>query len=137
LLDFKFSLPSKARSEVHQLRKDLQLAVKALQMELGEDMPVSRVLSGQSEWRGRAEQISLLRAKVAELQKQVKPSSRSSEANRPTVSSPNKSDDRNRTALRSLELQRKQTLELASIEQQKHEAIKARNRCKNLFKVKL
>ena len=126
----------------------MQLAVKALQMELGEDMPVSRVLSGQSEWRGRAEQISLLRAKVAELQKQVKPSSRSSEANRPTVSSPNKSDDRNRTALRSLELQRKQTLELASIEceqvkqahvdlQQKHEAIKARNRCKNLFKVKL
>ena len=83
------------------------MALKALQMELGEDVPVSRVLSGQSEWRGRAQMISLLRAKVAELQKLVKPSSRSSAATRPTMSPPSKSDDRNRTALRTLELQRK------------------------------
>jgi hypothetical protein len=47
------------------------LALRALARELGEEIPVSRVLSGQSDWKGRAEQIAMLKAKVAELQKQV------------------------------------------------------------------
>eukprot|EP00047_Mylnosiga_fluctuans_P017079 m.58558 g.58558 ORF g.58558 m.58558 type:complete len:452 (-) comp6912_c0_seq2:916-2271(-) len=124
------------RSEVHQLKKDLQLAVKALARELGDEVPVARVLANPTDWKGRAEQIALLKAKVAELQK-AKPGSRTG-TSRPSPTPRDDAGDRNKAALRTLEAQRKAMLEQASAEceqvkqaytelQQKHDALKARN----------
>lgn len=41
---------------------------RALAKEVGDEMPLSKVVEAGSEWRGRAQQISLLKAKVSELQ---------------------------------------------------------------------
>ena len=40
---------------------------RALTKELGEDTPLSKALEG-GDWRGRAQQISLLKTKISELQ---------------------------------------------------------------------
>eukprot|EP00912_Choanoflagellata_sp_UC4_P000110 UC4_evm2s74 len=58
------------------LKKDLQLAHRAISKEVGENISVSTILSSQSDWKGRAEQIALLRGKIAMLQgtgSQLKP----------------------------------------------------------------
>ncbi|KAL3142293.1 Coiled-coil domain-containing protein 13 [Trebouxia sp. C0009 RCD-2024] len=41
---------------------------RALAKEVGDETPLSKVVEAGSEWRGRAQQISLLKAKVSELQ---------------------------------------------------------------------
>ena len=41
---------------------------RALARELGDETPVSKAVDGGGDWRGRAQQISLLKAKVNELQ---------------------------------------------------------------------
>ena len=41
---------------------------RALAKEVGDETPLSKVIEGGSEWRGRAQQISLLKAKISELQ---------------------------------------------------------------------
>ena len=41
---------------------------RALAKEVGDETPLSKVVEGGSEWRGRAQQISLLKAKISELQ---------------------------------------------------------------------
>eukprot|EP00232_Nephroselmis_pyriformis_P015224 CAMPEP_0182889488 /NCGR_PEP_ID=MMETSP0034_2-20130328/22070_1 /TAXON_ID=156128 /ORGANISM="Nephroselmis pyriformis, Strain CCMP717" /LENGTH=302 /DNA_ID=CAMNT_0025022989 /DNA_START=114 /DNA_END=1019 /DNA_ORIENTATION=+ len=40
---------------------------RALQRELGEDVPVAKVMEDSSDWKGRAQQISLLKDKVRDL----------------------------------------------------------------------
>lgn len=41
---------------------------RALLKEVGDDTPLSKLVEAGSEWRGRAQQISLLKAKVTDLQ---------------------------------------------------------------------
>ena len=41
---------------------------RALTKELGEEAPLSKALDGSGDWRGRAQQISLLKAKISDLQ---------------------------------------------------------------------
>ena len=46
---------------------------RALVKEIGEETPINKVVEGGSDWRGRAQQITLLKAKINELQQaQVK-----------------------------------------------------------------
>lgn len=47
---------------------------RALAKEVGEDIPISRILDGGGDCRGRAQQITLLKAKINDLQQaQVMP----------------------------------------------------------------
>ena len=41
---------------------------RALVKEIGEETPINKVVEGGSDWRGRAQQITLLKAKINELQ---------------------------------------------------------------------
>ena len=41
---------------------------RALVKEVGDETPLSKLMEAGSDWRGRAQQISLLKAKVADLQ---------------------------------------------------------------------
>ena len=43
-------------------------ATRALMREVGEEVPLAKVLEGGTDWRGRSQQISLLKNKIAELQ---------------------------------------------------------------------
>lgn len=52
------------RNEIQNLKRQLQHAHVALEKELGESTPVSLVLSLESQWVGRAQQITMLKAKV-------------------------------------------------------------------------
>jgi chromosome segregation ATPase len=50
-----------------QLKNELKMAHKCLQQELGSDANISQILNGTSNWRGRAQQISILQNKISEL----------------------------------------------------------------------
>lgn len=50
-----------------QLKNELKMAHKCLQQEVGSDVNFSQILNGTSNWRGRAQQISILQSKIAEL----------------------------------------------------------------------
>lgn len=50
-----------------QLKNELKMAHKCLQQEIGENVNVTQILSGNSNWRGRAQQISMLNGKINEL----------------------------------------------------------------------
>ncbi|DBB10871.1 TPA: Coiled-coil domain-containing protein 13 [Trebouxia sp. C0006] len=41
---------------------------RALAKEVGEEIPISRIVDGGGDWRGRAQQITLLKAKINDLQ---------------------------------------------------------------------
>ena len=54
--------------KVGQLRAERARYEKALRRELGEDVPLARALDEASDWRGRAQQISLLQERLLSLQ---------------------------------------------------------------------
>lgn len=49
------------------LKNDLKLAHKALQQEIGDNVNIAQLMSGTSNWRGRAQMIAMLNSKIAEL----------------------------------------------------------------------
>ena len=51
-----------------QLRAERGRYERALRRELGEDIPLARALDEASDWRGRAQQISLLQERLLSLQ---------------------------------------------------------------------
>eukprot|EP00741_Cyanophora_paradoxa_P005136 tig00000863_g4978.t1 len=54
-----------------QLREELRRTQRALQREVGDDVPLQKVIDEGSSWRGRAQEISLLKTKVKELKRQL------------------------------------------------------------------
>jgi chromosome segregation ATPase len=58
-----------------QLKNELKMAQKCLQQEIGENVNVSQLLSGNSNWRGRAQEIGLLKNKIADLKEKFETSS--------------------------------------------------------------
>lgn len=54
------------QANLYKTEKDK--VTRALAKEVGDETPLSRVVEAGSEWRGRAQQISLLKAKIIELQ---------------------------------------------------------------------
>ncbi|KAK6180709.1 hypothetical protein SNE40_008710 [Patella caerulea] len=62
------------RNQSSQLKQDLKIAHKVLNQEVGENVNIQSLLSGNTNWRGRAQQILLLQKKVDELKQQVSPS---------------------------------------------------------------
>ncbi|XP_071825988.1 coiled-coil domain-containing protein 13-like [Apostichopus japonicus] len=60
------------RTQVATLKQDLKLAHKALSNEVGEGVNISALLTaGNSNWRGRAQQILILQKKVSDLKAQL------------------------------------------------------------------
>ena len=52
--------------QMGQLKSDRDRLARALSREVGDDVPLEKVLEEDSDWRGRAQQISLLRDKLRE-----------------------------------------------------------------------
>lgn len=68
----------KADSRVSTLKAENDRLRQALKRELGDEQQVERALTEGSDWRGRAEQISLLKDKVREFREQLGESKESS-----------------------------------------------------------
>ena len=49
-------------------KRERDKVTQALVMEVGDESPLSKLIEAGSDWRGRAQQISLLKAKVNNLQ---------------------------------------------------------------------
>lgn len=54
-----------------QLKNEIKMAHKCLQQEIGTETNLSQILNGSSNWRGRAQQISILQSKIAELKEKL------------------------------------------------------------------
>lgn len=59
----------KSQSEI--LKQELKKTHRALEKEVGDQVDIKSILSGQSNWRGRQQQIRTLQSKVAELKQQL------------------------------------------------------------------
>lgn len=55
------------RSQTEILKQDLKKTQKALEKEVGENVDIKSILSGQSNWKGRAQQNRILQNKVIYL----------------------------------------------------------------------
>lgn len=59
------------RSQTEILKQDLKKTQKALEKEVGENVDIKTILSGQGNWKGRSQQIRILQNKLNELKLQV------------------------------------------------------------------
>ena len=64
--DHKTLLPVCPQANLFKTERDR--VTRALAKEVGDETPVSKVIEGGSDWRGRAQQITLLKAKINDLQ---------------------------------------------------------------------
>ncbi|EDQ84753.1 uncharacterized protein MONBRDRAFT_29914 [Monosiga brevicollis MX1] len=121
---------SEYRSEIQTLKKHLQTALNALEKELGDSVPLTVILNGESNWKGRAEQIALLKAKVL-TEYQGDRSGRTSMASQRSTMRAGANDARQREALRELEAKRKQELDAAQSQaaslQEDHDRLKIKH----------
>ena len=60
--------PVPARLQANLFKTEKDKVTRALLKEVGDDTPLSKLVEGGSDWRGRAQQISLLKAKITDLQ---------------------------------------------------------------------
>lgn len=58
-----------------QLKNELKMAHKCLQQEIGENVNISQLLSGSSNWRGRSQQIAMLNSKITDLKEKFETTS--------------------------------------------------------------
>lgn len=57
-----------AWTQANLFKTERDKVTRALVKEVGDDTPLTKLVEGGSDWRGRAQQISLLKAKVTDLQ---------------------------------------------------------------------
>ncbi|KAH7830519.1 putative Coiled-coil domain-containing protein 13 [Monocercomonoides exilis] len=60
-----------ARAEMQSLKQELSKTQRALKKEVGEGVSINSLLHDGSNWRGRAQEISLLKEKVKELKEEL------------------------------------------------------------------
>lgn len=53
--------------QVQQLKLERDAMERALRREMGDDMPLTKLLDAESDWRGRAQTIALLKEKLLSL----------------------------------------------------------------------
>ncbi|KAJ3130456.1 Coiled-coil domain-containing protein 13 [Nowakowskiella sp. JEL0407] len=107
------------RSQSQVLKNELRSFHKALQNEVGEDIPVETILTQNSNWKGRAQTIILLKEKVNRLKEQLAMNSDTPDANSvvddysDTVSiktsqiASNHYDQRNKFSIKRMEAERR------------------------------
>jgi len=59
------------RSEVQATRNETKKMQRALQREVGEEVPLAKVLAEDGSWKGRAEQLSILQSKLKQMKRQL------------------------------------------------------------------
>lgn len=91
-----------------QLKNELKMAQKCLQQEIGGSVNIAQLMVGNSNWRGRAEQIAMLQSKVAEFKDKLE-----------TSSSFDSCDESSRLPLKRLESMRR--LEIDSLQKELEE----------------
>ena len=67
------------------LRTELRMAHRALIQEIGEDAPIQQILKSESGWKGRSEQIVILKDKLRDMTKKLSKSGTPSTLNSGTM----------------------------------------------------
>lgn len=100
------------RNDIDSLKKELKIANKVLQREVGENISFQSLLNSSSGWRGRQQQILALQQKNTELQQQLTNHERASSGKNISrnISNHGQSiyDEKHRLAMRKMELERKE-----------------------------
>ncbi|XP_066927690.1 coiled-coil domain-containing protein 13-like [Clytia hemisphaerica] len=99
------------RNEIDSLKKELKIANKVLQREVGENISFQSLLNSSAGWRGRQQQIMALQQKNNDLQQQLPQHERGkSGSTSRSISSHGQSvhDEKHRLTMRKMELERKE-----------------------------
>lgn len=104
------------RQEAQKLKAELTKYQRALAREVGDNVPLAKVVDGQGGWRGRAQQIALLKARLREAQGGEHPG----EGGRARGGDP--AEERARKALAAREQEKKGRLAEALVKEQALEA---------------
>jgi hypothetical protein len=111
---------TQARQECQQLRQKLKMAQSALQKEIGSDIPLSRVLSTESGWKGRADEISRLKVKINELHQKAESGGGSGSSHPPPSTHPRSPgtaiENRNIKAVKVSDALRRREMEQAAMD---------------------
>ncbi|XP_075348344.1 coiled-coil domain-containing protein 13 isoform X3 [Mycteria americana] len=106
------------RNQLQSAKQELKMTQKLLANEVGEDVNIQSLLTNSGSWRGRAQQILVLQSKVRELENQLgqnKTRTSLSEIDEEllTLTDPRKlsAQEKNLLKIRSLEKEKKETLE--------------------------
>ncbi|KAJ8324986.1 hypothetical protein O5D80_006501 [Batrachochytrium dendrobatidis] len=115
------------------LKSDIRLAQKALLLEIGDDAPIQNIVKGDvGGWKGRAEQIALLKDKVKELSRKLaKMSSNSRISNANFTGEADHYDLKNRESIQKIESTRKSDLDkaIAELEQSRSNTSSIKSKC--------
>ncbi|KAI8586565.1 hypothetical protein BDZ88DRAFT_482579 [Geranomyces variabilis] len=129
------------RTAAQALRAEVRNMHLALRKEIGEEMPLSQILDASSGWKGRAQQIITLKAKIQTLLANSNSNSSGAAANCTVSPGPGSGayDSSHRAAIRRIETERKVAMEVSASEleetrrsledaKRKCDAVTARNR---------
>ncbi|KAJ9595082.1 hypothetical protein L9F63_013608 [Diploptera punctata] len=116
------------RNQCQQLRLDLKMAQKVLSSEVGENVSIHSITTGNSNWRGRAQQIIGLQQKVAELQNRLKEQSASTEHESKRLASMKQMEKERREAQDRVENELKESVTQLDACKKKLEAARVRNK---------